>query len=86
MPTTDERTRQIDIHNGCYCYVGHLCSAHKAIFTLCEAIRAETLEEAAKIATDYAAVYMSENTHGDGRKCGEQIAAAIRSTALRAGA
>jgi hypothetical protein len=34
-------------------------------------------DAAVKIAVDYALVYMSENTHGDGRKCGEAIADAI---------
>lgn len=40
-------------------------------------VRAER-ERCHKIAVDYMSVYMGENTYGDGRKCGEQIAAAIR--------
>ncbi len=48
-----------------------------------DAALAALREAAEKIALDYAAVYMSENTFGDGRRCGEQIAAAIRALPAR---
>lgn len=42
-----------------------------------ESIRA-AMEACAEVAISYAQAYMSEETYGDGRQCGEQIAAAIR--------
>lgn len=52
-------------------------TAHRA--AVAEAVERER-ERCHKIALDYAIVYMGENTHGDGRKCGEQIAAVIRAS------
>lgn len=42
------------------------------------AVRQEERERCAAVAVSYAQAYMSEDTWGDGRQCGESIAAAIR--------
>ena len=49
-----------------------------ALATAQAGARRAVWEEAALIAISWAQAYMSESTYGDGRKCGEQIAAALR--------